>query len=425
MKQRNLVQLAWAYYKLYGIRFFFIRLWNMLTDTLFGRIAPLLGLEQKRPRHAAPSKTSALPDIFFLSGNEWELRTQRPQQLAAALAKEGCAVHYCAPSSCPSPGLGWRLTKKAKHLWHAKFFSRKMYRLKDIDSPQNYEGFAESFLAYVTTANQDRKAILLVQHPIWMLHLRALGDRLPIFYDCIDDHSDFPNAPKETKFLEKTLVECASGVIYTSNNLSRLNADCPKKKTLILRNACEYEHFAREYPLSPEHSDPPRSGKPKVIGYHGALGEWFDSDLVAQVALAFPEHTVRLVGASIPAVRERLRDIRNIELVGEVDYKHLPAYVHTFDVGLLPFRIQPLTLGTNPVKIYEYLAAGLPVVAVPLPEMEQFGDLVRTGLGESFIEAVREELISAPSPEAFAARQAFARKETWDIRAKALVAFLR
>ncbi len=65
MKQRNLVQLAWAYYKLYGIRLFFIRLWNMLIDTLFGRIAPLLGLEQKRPRHAAPAKTPALPDIFF------------------------------------------------------------------------------------------------------------------------------------------------------------------------------------------------------------------------------------------------------------------------------------------------------------------------------------------------------------------------
>jgi glycosyltransferase involved in cell wall biosynthesis len=424
MKQRNLIAVAWAYYKLYGPRFFFLRLHNALADILFGRLAPIVGHARRLPRREMSTEHSALPDIFFLSGNEWELRTQRPQQLAAALVREGCTVHFCAPSSCPSSVTGWRVTKKMRRLWHARFFSKKMYRLKDIDSPHNYEGFTESFKKYVEAARQGRDALILVQQPVWMVHLRALDGQLPIFYDCIDDHSDFPNAPKATKSLEKELVECSSGIIYTSNNLSRLNPDYPEEKTLILRNACEYEHFIRKYPFSPDHPGPARPCKPKVIGYHGALGEWFDSDLIAQVALAFPEHTVRLVGASIPAVRERLGGVRNIELVGEVDYKRLPAYVHTFDIGLLPFRIQPLTLGINPVKIYEYLAAGLPVVAVPLPEMAQFGDLVRTGQGEAFIKAVREELTSEPSQGTFAARQAFARKETWDTRAKALIAFL-
>lgn len=423
MKRRNLLQLALDYYKLYGLAFFFVRLRNTLENVLFGRLAPILGFSQRLPRRVATSEGNTSLEVFFLSGNEWELRIQRPQQLATALAAQGCTVHYCAPSSCPSRAVGWRLTKKAQRLWHVSFFSKKLYRLKDIADPRNYEGFAESFQAYLKAAGPGRKAVILVQQPVWALHLRALRDldgQIPIFYDCIDDHSDFPNAPKLTKSLEEELVGRSRGIIYTSGKLARMSEGRPKKSAIILRNACEYEPFARSYPSAQQ-----RSGGRKVIGYHGALGTWFDCELVAEVARAFPEHIVRLVGAYIPAVRECLEEIRNIELVGEVDYKRLPAYVHAFDVGLLPFRIQPLTLGTNPVKIYEYLAAGLPVVAVPLPEMAQFGELVRTGQGKAFIRAVGEELLREPSGAAFSARQAFARKETWDIRAKTLVAFLQ
>jgi glycosyltransferase involved in cell wall biosynthesis len=420
MKHRNLLRLAWEYYKLYGFSFFFIRLRNTLANALFGRLAPLSGQAWRLPRRIASVQRSELPDIFFLSGNEWELRIQRPQHIAAALARQGSTVHYCSPSSCPSPGPGWRLTKKAERLWQVRFFSKKMYRLKDIDSPKNYAGFANSFLDYLNAAAKGRKVVVLAQQPVWALHLRGLDESIPVFYDCIDEHSDFPNAPALAKSLEEELIRRSRGIIYTSDRLFKASAACPEKPMIILRNACEYEHFAKTRP-----GDASRPGGRKVIGYHGALGEWFDADLVAKLALAFPRHTVRLVGACVPAVRKRLAGIGNIELVGEVNYKRLPAYVHSFDIGLLPFRIQPLTLGTNPVKIYEYLAAGLPVMAVPLPEMEQFGDLVRTGLGQAFIEAVGEELTLAPPLEAFAARQAFARKETWDIRAKTLAAFLQ
>lgn len=418
MKPHNLLQLAWKYYKLYGFTFFCTRLRNTLMDALFGWLAPHLGLARKIPHRPASEKSPNLPDIFFLSGNEWELRTQRPQQLAAALAREGCTVHYCAPSSCPSGDDGWRITKKAEKLWHVRFFSRKMYRLKEVEPPENYAGFAQSFQRYVRSVSQGKNAIILVQQPIWELHLQGLKD-VPIFYDCIDDHSDFPAAPKITRQCENALVERSCGVIYTSDLLAQ-RWGYLEKPSVIIRNACEYELFVRNYK-----NDVCRvKSACKVIGYHGALGEWFDSELVARVAKTFPEHTVRLVGAYIPAVREILTKLPNIELAGEVEYKQLPKYVHTFDVGLLPFRIQPLTLGTNPVKIYEYLAAGLPVVAVPLPEMKQFGNLVCTGQGQAFIEAVRTELASAPSMETFTTRQTFARKETWDVRAKALVAFL-
>lgn len=413
MLNQNILTLAWRYYKIYGAKFFFIRLWNTFSDGAFARLSPWLGLGQKVP---SPGDNATL-NIFYLSGNEWELRTQRPQQLAKALARQGCSVHYCAPSSSASNATGWRISRKDERLWHVRFFSKKLYRLKDIYPSENYAGFTDSFEAYVRAVSKDKKAIILVQQPVWQLHLRNL-EGIPIFYDCIDDHADFPNAPALTAEYEKALIQNSAGLVYTSDVLAKRLT--PKGKTaVVIRNACEYEPFARPFTAvasSNKHK--------KVIGYHGALGGWFDSELVASVAETFPQHTVRLIGGYIPEVYNRLSKIPNIEMTGEVAYKYLPRYVHTFDVGLLPFRIQPLTMGTNPLKLYEYLAAGLPVVSVPLPETAQFGGLVLTGEGKDFIQAVNDALSSPANEKDFIARQTFAKKETWNNRAAEMIDFL-
>src|SRR3546814_2393054 len=107
----------------------------------------------------------------------------------------------------------------------------------------------------------------------------------------------------------------------------------------------------------------------------------------------FPDCLVLLVGSDTAGVANRLADEPNVTMEGEVPYDRLPFYLHAFDLALLPFRIIPLTLATNPVKAYEYLAAGKPVVSVDLPEIRQFGSLVyRAGGHEEFLERVGEAL---------------------------------
>ena len=122
--------------------------------------------------------------------------------------------------------------------------------------------------------------------------------------------------------------------------------------------------------------------------------------------------------------RRSLASLPNVQMTGEVPYDTLPYWVHGFDVGLLPFRVTDLTLATNPVKVYEYLAVGLPVVCMDLPEIAQFEGLVRiAGDAASFIAAVRAALDESPDAQQ-GMRQAFAASQTWERRADALDAAL-
>jgi GT2 family glycosyltransferase len=112
-------------------------------------------------------------------------------------------------------------------------------------------------------------------------------------------------------------------------------------------------------------------------------------------------------------------------MTGEVPYTRLPFYLHGFDVCILPFRVIPLTLATNPVKVYEYLSAGKPVVSVDLPEIAQFGDLVaKAARHDEFLALVEAALRDGADAEAIAARRRFGSEQTWAHRVSDLRAAL-
>jgi GT2 family glycosyltransferase len=158
-----------------------------------------------------------------------------------------------------------------------------------------------------------------------------------------------------------------------------------------------------------------------VIGYYGAIAEWFDVELVRAVATQHAAALVLLVGADTIGAAETLSGLANVHFVGEVEYARLPYWLHGFDVCLLPFKVIPLTIATNPVKVYEYLSAGKPVVSVDLPEMAQFGGLVDVaGDPDAFIAAIGARLARRQTRAQVEERQAFAVDQTWARRADRL-----
>jgi GT2 family glycosyltransferase len=355
----------------------------------------------------------ALADVLVFSIIDWHFRIQRPQHLAREFARAGHRVYFFSNhfEDSSDPGFLAECLDNTLPLYQIK--------LKVNKAPAIY--FAEptgDAIAQILAGIQmfyDWSGIdrswSLVQHAYWYpvaMHMQSEC----LTYDCMDHHEGFGNVPQGLLDLEYQMMRRADLIVATSSWLGE-HAHKYNRHVEVIRNAGQYTDFCD---APPEHYVDPRGRT--IIGYYGAMAEWFDVDLIARVAQAFPDALILLVGADTAGVKARLKALTNIEMTGEVPYARLPYYLYSFDVCMLPFKVIPLTLATNPVKVYEYLGAGRSVVSVDLPEMAQFGRLVRlAGTHDGFIEQLREALMALPDrAEVVEQRRTFAAGQTWSHR---------
>jgi glycosyltransferase involved in cell wall biosynthesis len=360
-----------------------------------------------------PGKT----DVFVWAVIDWHFRIQRPQQLSRALADLGHRVFYVSNEfiDCGTPGFSVEPLDGTGRLFQVRLHVPGAPAIYHAMPDATQSASLQASVARLVSWTSTTSTVSLIEHPFW-------GDaatRIPnvrCVYDCMDYHAGFDDNSTSVIAAEAQLVTSADLVVVTSDWLEQ-NVIADAQRTAVIRNACAYDAFRTR----PRRRFRDRAGR-QVIGYYGAIGPWFDCDLVAAVAGAHPDALVVLVGADTTGAAERLAHLPNVRFVGEVPYAELPYWVHGFDVCLLPFRVVPLTLATNPVKVYEYLAAGKPVVGVALPEMAQFAGLIRIAAEvDGFVEAVEEALHAAPGPSQVDAMQQFASHQTWAHRAVALM----
>ncbi len=153
------------------------------------------------------------------------------------------------------------------------------------------------------------------------------------------------------------------------------------------------------------------------IGFFGLIADWVDLDLMAYVAKAFPNCSVVFVGKSITDI-SALEQLPNVHFLGRKPYADLPAYCKGFDVAVMPFRINELTLNANPLKVREYLAAGLQVVSTQIPEVEVLGLCRMASSPEAFVREIEAALAEDPGPSA--ERSEAIRSESWESRAETI-----
>jgi hypothetical protein len=145
------------------------------------------------------------------------------------------------------------------------------------------------------------------------------------------------------------------------------------------------------------------------------LADWVDLDMIGALARARPHWSFALVGKSNTDLRP-VQGLPNQHLIGQRPYEALPGYCRGFDVGLIPFRMNELTLRVNPLKLREYLAAGLPVVSTPLPEVVRYQDVVHIATNkEAFLREI-EAALKERSRERDRGRVELMRSEGWEAR---------
>ncbi|MDI7246723.1 MAG: glycosyltransferase [Bacillota bacterium] len=166
----------------------------------------------------------------------------------------------------------------------------------------------------------------------------------------------------------------------------------------------------------------------KLIGFWGAITTWVDLDLVVRVAVRRPNWHFLFIGyiGVDPSLLPRLS---NITFIGDRDHLSLPFFARWFDAAIIPFEVREVTRKACPVKAYEYLAAGLPVVATELPEIEGLADIKIVSQGKNlvadFIGALEWAVGEGKKPEAVRARLDAVRGETWEKRARMVADLIR
>lgn len=398
-----------------------------ILRTVYHRTGALWrGAAQSRAGDARPQVPSFLPsprqdgvpDYIVWGVIDWHFRHQRPQHLASALAASGRRVFYVSSrlGSDRRPGFSAEPLDSAGRLFQVRLnvpASASIYEdAPDAPAVDQLRASTGELLQWADAGS----VVSVVQHPYWHPVASVLPNSRMV-YDCMDHHEGFGNNAASILALEQALLRDSALTIVTSSWLESI-VGSRAARCSVIRNAGEFAHFAQ--PPQRVFADP--RGR-KVVGYVGAIAEWFDQDLLEALARRLPECLIVLVGNDSVGAKARLQGFENVKFIGEVPYAELPYYVHGFDVCLLPFKVIPLTLATNPVKVYEYLAAGKAVVAVELPEMRQFGNLVEVASShEGFLEGVGRALATPQTPELRQARQEFARAQTWEHRAQDLIA---
>jgi glycosyltransferase involved in cell wall biosynthesis len=234
--------------------------------------------------------------------------------------------------------------------------------------------------------------VIWTRVPHAVLTLECLPSRR-VVYDCTDDYSQFNGSnATEVERLESALLDRANTVFVTSETLLPARS-IKNENTHWISNGVDFDLFSRaassDLTTVPEMEGLPR---PRLL-HLGYLADWVDIDLVAKLAETV-EGSIVQVGPAKPEHIERLRSYENFHWLGMAkDRNDLPKFIKGADVCIAPFRQNNLTAGVNPLKVYDYMAAGKPVVATALPSLQRFRDVIRLAENtDDFVSSVKSAL---------------------------------
>lgn len=307
---------------------------------------------------------SPRPVVYLPTWVRWDVMAQRPQFLLEAFAAAGHPVFFVDPEETA------------------------IRRVKGVTIVPSLE-------------QVPHEEVILYLHFAPLQHLFPEFSHFAVVYDILDDLSiydpDEVGMPEERRVRRHhpQVMDRADVVMVSNPVLARIHRH-EREDLLLVSNGVDTKRFGR--PAAPPPDLIP-DGRP-VVGYHGMISYWFDFDLLEAVARSRPGYRFVLVGPHDTEVGEQVEQLRalpNVEVLGERPSPAMPSYVQSFAVGTVWFRLGEMTAGVTPLKMYEYLAAGVPCVATPLPACVEEEAVVTAGDPAGFAAAL-DAAIADPDP---------------------------
>jgi hypothetical protein len=361
------------------------------------------------------------PPVVILAGIRWDFLWQRHQSLATRFARAGYPTLFVETTGLANPRPSWATLRKVlSRVGRSGGSGKRLLEEQGLTvyaplvAPPTLKVFRRAnrrtFLPRVLRdlGKASGSSPVVVAYPPTQTTLdliSGLGPRL-VLYDCSDDYEHFPGAPKDIRDTERELLGLADLVSCTSAHL--LQEVKPLRPDAFLSGpAVDYERFAAL-------QDPRPVEDARTVCFFGHISRE-RTDFATLRAIAGAGFVVRLVGG-LGRVERGFLKTPGVDYRGEVSHGELPAALAGVDAFVLPYEINALTRGISPAKYYECLATGKPVVAAPLPAMEELaGHVYLASRPEDYVEALRS-LGEIETEEGVRARIELARKNSWDVR---------
>ena len=322
--------------------------------------------------------------IIWKSDFGWNVPLfQRPQHIATNLAKNNSLVLYEVTT----------MTDKVKDI---KKISSNLY-LINLKNP-----IIRNIIECKMKSCKKEKYIQFysTDYKITVDELKDyIKNDYKIIYEYIDDMS--PQIVGTTS-LPKNMIDKYNYMIEDKENVfvvvtaDRLEEDIVNKrgneKLAFASNGVDYNHFQNiepKFEFDEKFNKILNNGK-KIIGYYGALACWMDYELIKYLAEKRPEYDIVFFGVKYDDSfdRSKLDRYENVHFLGKRNYKDLPNYASRFDVCTIPFKVNEITKATSPVKLFEYMALGKPIVTTEMDECKKYKSVAIAKNKEEFVELV-------------------------------------
>jgi len=258
---------------------------------------------------------------------------------------------------------------------------------------------------------------------LWFVipHLSTLPGTIPckaVIYYCIDDYSALPDIDSESVAkMDEQMTRMADIVFIASDTLMEPKESL-NERVYLNPHGVDFDHFNRVYTgkaTIPE--DVAHLRENLVVGFFGLIEEWIDLELVRFIAESHPKWHILMIGR-VAVTSNPCRSLPNVHFIGRRDFQSLPGYAAVFSVGILPYKLNRQVINSNPIKLREYLAAGLPVVSVRFPQVEHYADVVSIADNyEDFVSKIATSF-ETDSEELRRKRVDSVKTHTWEYRVK-------
>jgi len=374
-------------------------------------------------------------EILFILSFPWYSLFQRVHQFAKLFKRENFKVTVIERREIVRLNSILNKMNFTEHnLYLDKLYSIiKLPLFKKLDNFQ----FRRYIKSWFKSTNLKKRIIWLegIDPRIDYKYLFNKADK-DIFF-IFDVSDNFPEFYKDSK--TKNLIKEKEEFIAKRSNVTVVSAKALYEKfkkynsnTLLLKNGVDISIYDEVYSKAKDQFNkkfPQFKGK-KIVGYHGAISWWFDFSLMQYVIEESKDLTFVFVGMIDVIVRKEFSKILNypnVFYLGVAQQKLLPYFISLFDVGIIPFKINKLTVATNPIKLYEYLAMGKPVVSSALPEVFLYEKEGIVKIAKDFSEfnfSLKEMIKYSKDPSLIQKRRKIAYENSWESKFEILKSLL-